>query len=69
MPKKRMSAERIVVLLRQIEVQTGQGKTIQAACREAGISDKGYYRCRKEYDGLDMDQARRLKELEKENNR
>ena len=40
MPKKRMSAEQIVVLLRQIEVQTGQGKTIQAACREAGISDK-----------------------------
>ena len=38
--EKRMSAEQIVVLLRQIEVQTGQGKTIQAACREAGISDK-----------------------------
>lgn len=42
MPKKRMSAEQIVVLLRQIEVQTGQGKTIPAACREAGISDKSY---------------------------
>ena len=69
MPKKRMSAEQIVVLLRQIEVQTGQGKTIQMACREAGISDKSYYRYRKEYGGLDMDQARRLKELEKENNR
>lgn len=69
MPKKRMSAEQIVVLLRQIEVQTGQGKTIQVACREAGISDKSYYRYRKEYGGLDMDQARRLKELEKENNR
>jgi transposase-like protein len=69
MPKKRMSAEQIVVLLRQIEVQTGQSKTIQAACREAGISDKSYYRYRKEYGGLDMDQARRLKELEKENNR
>ena len=62
MPKKRISAEQIVVLLRQIEVQTGQGKTIQAACREAGISDKSYYRYRKEYGGLDMDQARRLKE-------
>jgi transposase-like protein len=69
MPKKRMSAEQIVVLLRQIEVQTGQGKTVQVACREAGISDKSYYRYRKEYGGLDMDQARRLKELEKENNR
>ena len=42
MPKKQISAEQIVVLLRQIEVQTGQGKTIQAACREAGISDKSY---------------------------
>ncbi|SHE30134.1 Transposase [Acidocella aminolytica 101 = DSM 11237] len=69
MPTKRMSAEQIVVLLRQIELQTGLGKTIQAACREAGISDKSYYRYRKEYGGLDMDQARRLKELEKENNR
>ena len=69
MPTKRMSAEHIVVLLRQIEVQTGQGKTILAACREAGISDKSYYRYRKEYGGLDMDQARRLKQLEKENNR
>jgi putative transposase len=69
MPKKRMSAEQIVLLLRQIEVQTGQGKTVQVACREAGISDKSYYRYRKEYGGLDMDQARRLKELEKENNR
>ncbi|WP_408833527.1 IS3 family transposase [Acidocella sp.] len=69
MPKKRMSAEQIVVLLRQIEVQTGQGKTVQVACREAGISDKSYYRYRKEYGGLDMDQARRLKDLEKENNR
>jgi putative transposase len=69
MPTKRISAEQIVVPLRQIEVQTGQGKTILAACREAGISDKSYYRYRKEYGGLGMDQARRLKELEKEHNR
>ena len=41
--------ERERVELRQIEVQTGQGKTIQVACREAGISDKSYYRYRKEY--------------------
>lgn len=65
MPKKRMSAEQIIVLLRQIEVQTGQGKTNQEASREAGISDKSYYRYRKEFGGLDIDQARRLKELEK----
>lgn len=55
MPKKRMSAEQIIVSLRQIEIKTGQGKTVQTAHREAGISDKSYYRYRKEYGGLDMD--------------
>ena len=54
---------------RQIEFQTGQGKTILAACREAGISVRRYLRYRKEYGDLDTDQARRLKELGKENNR
>ncbi len=51
MPKKRMSAEQIVVLLRQVENQAGQGKTVQLACRDAGISDKSYYRYQKEYGG------------------
>jgi putative transposase len=67
MPKKRFSAEQIVVLLRQIEVATAQGKSISIACREAGISDQSYFRWRKEYGGLDLDQARRMKDLEKEN--
>ena len=67
MPKKRFSAEQIVTLLRQIEVSMAQGKLIGVACREAGISDQSYYRWRKEYGGLDLDQARRMKELEKEN--
>ena len=69
MPKKRFSAEQIVALLRQIEVATAQGKTIGVARREAGISDQGYFRWRKEYGGLDIDLARRMKDLEKENAR
>jgi len=69
MPKKRFSAEQIVVLLRQIEVAMGQGKSTQIACREAGISEQSFYRWRKEYGGLDLDQARRMKDLEKENTR
>ena len=67
MGKKRPGPEQIVTLLRQIEVATSQGKTISLACREAGTSDQSYYRWRKEYGGLDLDQARKMKELEKEN--
>jgi putative transposase len=67
MPKKRFSAEQIVVLLRQIEVLMSQGKAAPVACREAGISQQSYYRWRKEYGGLEVDQAKRLKELEREN--
>jgi transposase-like protein len=67
MPKKRFSAEQIVTLLRQIEVAVSAGKSAQLACREAGISEQSFYRWRKEYGGLDPDQARKMKELEKEN--
>src|SRR5271170_7005059 len=67
MPKKRFSAEQIVVLLRQIEVLMSQGKATPIACREAGISQQSYYRWRKEYGGLELDQAKRMKELEREN--
>ena len=67
MPKKRFSAEQIVVLLRQIEVLMSQGKSPGVACREAGISQQSYYRWRKEYGGLEVDQARRMKDLEREN--
>jgi hypothetical protein len=69
MPKKRSSPEQIVTLLRQIEVTMGQGKPAQLACREAGISERKFYRWRKEYGGLDLDQARRMKDLERENAR
>src|SRR4029078_7174065 len=66
MPKKRFSAEQIVVLLRQIEVLMSQGKSAPVACREAGISQQSFYRWRKEYGGLEIDQAKRFKELERE---
>ena len=69
MPKKRFSAEQIVTLLRQIEVLMGQGNSTQIACREAGISEQSFYRWRKEYGGLQVEQAKRMKDLEKENSR
>ena len=67
MPTKKYKPEQIVNLLRQIEVATANGKTTPQACQEAGITDQTYYRWRKEYGGLKLDQAKRLKELEKEN--
>jgi putative transposase len=67
MPKKRFSAEQIVTLLRQIEVSMAQGKSALVACRDAGISQQSYYRWRKEYGGLELDQAKRMKDLEREN--
>jgi putative transposase len=69
MPRKRLVAEQIVTKLRQIEVMQGQGKSIAVACKEAGITEQSYYRYRREYGGLNVDQAKRLKQLENENNR
>ena len=67
MPTKKYKPEQIVSLLRQIEVAVANGKGTPQACRDAGITDQSYYRWRKEYGGLKLDQAKRLKELEKEN--
>ena len=69
MARKRLAAEQIVTKLRQIEVLQGQGKTIAMACKEAGTTEQNYYRWRKEYGGLGVDQAKRLKQLETENGR
>jgi putative transposase len=69
MPKKRFNAEQIVILLRQIEVAMGQGKSTQIACRDAGISEQSFYRWRREYGGLQIEQAKRMKDMEKENTR
>ena len=67
MPMQRYKPEQIVTLLRQIEVSIANGKTTPQACKEAAITVQTYYRWRKEYGGLKLDQAKRLKELEKEN--
>ena len=67
MPIKRYKPEQIVTMLRQIEVGIANGKTTPQACKEAEITMQTFYRWRKEYGGLKMDQAKRLKELEKEN--
>ena len=69
MPRKGLSSEQIVAKLRQIEVLTSQCKTSGQACREAAISEQSYYRWRKEYGALPIEQAKRLKDLEKENAR
>ena len=67
MPNKRYKAEQIVTLLRQIEVGIANGKPAPQACKEAEITVQTYYRWRKEYGGLKLDQAKRLKELVREN--
>jgi transposase-like protein len=67
MATKRYKAEQIVTLLRQIEVGIANGKTTPQACKEVEITVQTYYRWRKEYGGLKLDQAKRLKELEREN--
>ncbi len=69
MPKKTFTPEQIVTKLREIEVLTNEGASVPAACKQAGISDVSYYRWRKEYGGLKLEQAKRLKELERENGR
>ena len=69
MPNKRYKAEQIVMLLRQIEVGIANGKTTPQVCKEAGIHTQTYYRWRKEFGGLKVEQAKRMKELEKENAR
>ena len=66
---QKTSAEQVVLKLRQIEVQTAQGKSLALACKEAKISEQSYYRWRKEYGGLQVDQARKMKDLERENAR
>jgi putative transposase len=67
MSTKRYKPEQIVNLLRQIEVEIANGKTTPQACKEAEITIQTYYRWRKEYGGLKLAQAKRLRELEKEN--
>jgi ACT domain-containing protein len=69
MPKKRLGVEQIVTKLRQVEVMQSQGKSVAAACKEAGLTEQSYYRYRKECGDLNVGQARKLKQLEQENGR
>jgi len=69
MPRKRFSVEQIINHLREAEVLLAQGQTVGEICRRIGVSEQSYYRWRREYGGLKVDQARRLKALEQENNR
>ena len=69
MAKKQSSPEQIIGKLREAEVLVAQGKTVAQASKQIGVTVQAYYRWRKEYGGLKVDQAKRLKELEGENAR
>ncbi len=69
MAKKKHTVEQIIGKLREAEVRLSQGETVAQVCRSLGVSEQTYYRWRKEYGGLKLNQAKRLKELERENGR
>ena len=69
MPRKRFTTEQIIAKLREAEVELAQGLAVPQVCRKLGVSEQTYYRWRKEYGGLRLDQAKRLRDLEKENTR
>jgi transposase-like protein len=69
MSRKRYSAEQIIQKLREAEVELAKGRSVGEVAKKLGITDQTYYRWRKEYGGLKTDQAKRLKELERENAR
>ena len=69
MPRKIYTPEQIINSLREAEVLLSQGNTTAEAARQLGIKEQTYYRWRKEYGGMRINQAKRLRELEKENSR
>ena len=69
MPRKRHSSEQIIAKLREADVQLAKGNSVGEVCRRLEVSEHTYYRWRKEYGGLKVDQVKRLKELERENAR
>ena len=69
MVKKSHSPEMIINKLREAEILLNQGASVGEACRKIGITEQTYYRWRKEYGGMRVEQAKRLKKLEKENAR
>jgi transposase-like protein len=69
MARKRFTPEQIIGMLREAEVRLSQGEKVKVICRSLGITEQTYYRWRKDYGGMKVSQARRLKELERENGR
>jgi putative transposase len=69
MASKRHTAEQIINKLREVEILVSQGSSVRDAIRQIEVSEQTYYRWRKEYGGMDITQAHRLKELQKENQR
>jgi transposase-like protein len=69
MARKRFSPEQIIGMLREAEVRLSHGDNVKGICRGLGITEQTYYRWRKDYGGMKVSQARRLKELERENGR
>ncbi len=67
MGRRRFTAEQIINMLREAEVLLNQDSAVREVCRKLGISEQTYYHWRKDYSGMRVDQAKRLKELEKEN--
>ncbi len=67
MARKRYTAEQIINYLREAEIFISQGKSVKEVVRQIGITVQTYYRWRKEYGGMGLSQAKRLKDLEKEN--
>ncbi len=67
MARKKHTVEQIISKLREAEVQLGQGSTVGDVCRSLGVTEQTYYRWRKEWGGLKLDPAKRLKLLEREN--
>ena len=66
---KRAKPEEIIAKLREVEVRLARGETAASAARGVGVTEQTYYRWRKEYGGLQVDQAKRMKDMEKENAR
>ena len=69
MVKKSHSPEQVINKLREAEILLSQGATVGEACRKIGVTEQTYYRWRKEYGGMRIEQAKRLKDIEKENTR
>ena len=69
MARKRLQPEEIILKLREVEIHQGKGLDFTSACRNVGITDATYYRWRKRYGGMQIDQAKKYKEMERENSR